>query len=398
MKKESIKYKKGGINFTISNKNEKWWIDYYRPEVGEWKGKSAKERRKRGSTKQNATKEGLEYVKKTTIPLIVEHFFFKNSFDEIKPQHEWTLDTWSEHYFESQLGKNKPQTISNKKKHYQKHISPVLGRRPIKELTFLNLQQWQTSMLQKKVPRTNKLYKIQTVTTVRIVFFGILEHAVKAEIIQKNYFSSIDSPKTFRNLEAEQKADEINPFTTDEMNLILENTTGYLKNFILLMRYTGIRPGEIIALEWDDIDFERRVIKITKTRNKRKESEPKTVSSTREVDMLSLVKEALEAQLELTKGKEKVFMSMFHKPFYSHDIIAKLFKELLVKLKIPTRPLYNLRHTFASQAITKGVNILWTSRMLGHKDVSITLQVYAKFIIEDDIIRLKNIEELDKIL
>jgi len=397
MKKEPIYYKKGGIKFTILEKNGKYHLDYYRPEVGEWKDKSAKERRVRGSSKIQANTDGLEHIKKVTIPLIVE-YFYKNSFDETENGKEWTLDEWSKHHFENQVGKNRNQTIISKQQHYIKHISPALGRRPVKEITFLDLQQWQTQMLKKKVKRTGKLYKIQTVTTIRVVFFGILEHAVKAEVIKKNYFHSIDSPKTFRNLHKQQKAEDINPFTENEMKLIIANATGYLKNFIILMRYTGIRPGEIIALDWDDIDFQRRVIFVSKTRRKNIETDPKTESSEREVDMLSRAKEVIEEQLWLTKGKEKVFLNQYQKPYYSHDIIAKIFRELLVKLEILPRPLYNLRHTFASQAITKGINILWVSRMLGHKDVSITLQVYAKFIIEDDDKRLKNIEKLDKIL
>ncbi len=57
--------------------------------------------------------------------------------------------------------------------------------------------------------------------------------------------------------------------------------------------------------------------------------------------------------------------------------------------------MYNLRHTFASQMISRGVDVLWVSKTLGHKDASITLKVYAKFIEEDDK-RLKNIAEIDK--
>lgn len=263
---------------------------------------------------------------------------------------------------------------------------------------YLDLETWQTNILKKINPKTKKLYKIQTITTFRSILFSILEHAVKAEILEKNHFKNIPSPKTFRNLSEEQKPSDINPFTEDEMHLILKNATGYLKNFIIVMRYTGMRPGEIIALGWEDIDFQKRVIYVCKTRRKKIENATKTESGMRKVDMLLKAKEALENQLSLTKGKEKAFMSMFDEPFYSHDIIAKLFRELLIKIGILPRPLYNLRHTFASQAITKSVNILWVSKMLGHKDISITLQVYAKFIVENDDKRLKNIEKLDKIL
>lgn len=60
--------------------------------------------------------------------------------------------------------------------------------------------------------------------------------------------------------------------------------------------------------------------------------------------------------------------------------------------------MYNLRHTFASQMISKGADILWVSKMLGHKDPSITLKIYAKFVKEDDEIRFKKIAKIDKFM
>nr|WP_281175049.1 tyrosine-type recombinase/integrase [Sulfurovum lithotrophicum] len=60
--------------------------------------------------------------------------------------------------------------------------------------------------------------------------------------------------------------------------------------------------------------------------------------------------------------------------------------------------MYNLRHTFASQLISKGADIVYVSKMLGHKDVSITLKIYTKFIEEDDEIRFKKIEKMGTIL
>jgi integrase len=384
MKKEPIYYNCGNVKFTILIKNNYYHLDFYTP-AGD---------RKRKSTKKNVTKENLQYIKKELIPDILVLL----GQEPTTEQKEWTLEEWAIKHFELQEGKNRPQTMRSKKQHFYKHIYPMLGKRLISSINYLDLQTWQTEIMTKINPITKKKYKIETVSTYRAVFFGILDHALKADIILKNYFISVPSPKTFSNLPLEQKAKEINPFTQKEIEIILKNTNGYIHNFIKLMLFTGIRPGEIIAFEENDIDFKRRVIKVTKTRRASKENDPKTKSSFREVDMLLGAKEALEAQLELTKGQEKIFMSMFHKPFYSHDIISKLFRELLIKLEIPPRPLYNLRHTFASQAITKGINILWISKMLGHKNVSITLEVYAKFIVEDDEIRIENIEKLDKIL
>lgn len=78
-------------------------------------------------------------------------------------------------------------------------------------------------------------------------------------------------------------------------------------------------------------------------------------------------------------------MNSSEKPFYSHDVIAKKFKKLLESND--KRYLYQLRHSFATKMISEGEDILWVSRMMGHKNADITLKTYAKAY---DISRNKN--------
>jgi len=75
-------------------------------------------------------------------------------------------------------------------------------------------------------------------------------------------------------------------------------------------------------------------------------------------------------------------------------VVGVNFKRILKAAGVKARVLYNLRHTFASQLIAKGADIVLVSKMLGHEDVSITLRIYTKFIEEDDEIRLKKIEKM----
>jgi len=156
-----------------------------------------------------------------------------------------------------------------------------------------------------------------------------------------------------------------------------------MKNLIKLMVATGIRPGEIVALKWKDIDFKRKIIKVYKTRIRRKgggyiDGPVKTSASRREVDMLPLAEEALKEQLKLTYNDPEgyIFLNRDGETFYSHDIIGVNFKKILKRVGVKEMVLYQLRHTFASQMISKGADIIWVSRTLGHEDVSITLQKY----------------------
>ena len=103
-------------------------------------------------------------------------------------------------------------------------------------------------------------------------------------------------------------------------------------------------------------------------------------------------------QKELTGKYEYIFLNQSKRPFYTHDVIGVNFDKILRKSGVKDRPLYNLRHTFASQLISKGADITWVSKMLGHKDVAITLKIYTKFIQEDDETRLKKIAKIDKFM
>jgi integrase len=161
---------------------------------------------------------------------------------------------------------------------------------------------------------------------------------------------------------------------------------------------TGMRPGEIVALRWSDIDFVRKMIHVSKTRLRNEDGQTKTKASTRYVDLLPIAENALKMQQEQTGTLEHVFVNSSQKPFYSHDVIGVNFQRILKKTGIKARPLYNIRHTFASQLISKGADIVWVSKMLGHKDVSITLKIYTKFIEENDEVRLKKIEKMGTVM
>ena len=127
----------------------------------------------------------------------------------------------------------------------------------------------------------------------------------------------------------------------------------------------------------------------------------KTQLSVRYIDIFPQLEDKLIELYEETGNYPTVFISHFKKPFYSHDILNKRFRELLFNIDIKERSIYNLRHTFASHMISNihnGVDILWVSKTLGHKDVSITLKVYTKYINEDEIDRLNKLKKLSEVL
>ena len=378
---KSIKYVYGELKFTIKEQFGHWYLDFYLPS-GE---------RQRGTTKLKATTENLKVIKRQVIPDIYEGLG-KEPIGIEEEAKTWTLQDFAEEFFELQKTQIRPHTLERNIMHYNNHIAPYFGKKELGNITPLEIERWQNQLLQK--------YKHLTVQKFRSILFSIYDKALHNDLVLKNPLEKVTAPKVQNNI----KIEEINPFTEKELNQIIEHANGYMKNFIKLMAATGMRPGEIIALKWSDIDFEKRTIKVERTRLRAKKGEDivdgltKTMSSNRFVDMLNATYDALIAQSKLTNESEYIFLNQSNMPFYNHDIIGVNFRKTLKQSGVKARPLYNLRHTFASQMISKGADITWVSKMLGHKDVSITLKIYTKFIQEDDETRLKKIAQMDKFM
>ena len=373
---KSTKYIYSDIKFTIFERHKKWWLDFY------WKKK-----RIRRSTELSASQDNLKVIKKQIIPDIIVGFGLKIEEAVNEDKKEQTLNEFAQEFFEMQRARKevREHVIDKNIAHYNKHISPFFGHKKLIDIDIEELDKWQIQLLQN--------YKHLTVQKFRSILFSILTEAVRYKRIGDNPLSFVKAPKLKYKIN-----EDINPFTMKELVKLSNIEEGYMKNFIFLMASTGMRPGEIIALKWNDINFVKKFIQVNKTVVRGNEGDVKTHSSNRFVDMLPQAELYLKRQLNLTGNQEFVFLSSFHKQFYSHDIIGVNFKKILKKSGVEARKLYNLRHTFASQMISKGADIVWVSKMLGHKDVSITLKIYTKFIQEDDDMRFKKIEKMGTIL
>ena len=378
---KSIKFIYGDMKFTIKGQDGHWHLDFYLPNGD----------RKRGSTKLQTTDENLKKIKKQVIPDIYEGLG-KESIGIEEEVKTWTLQDFAEEFFELQKTQIRPHTLERNIMHYNNHIAQYFGKRELSSITPLEIERWQNQLLQK--------YKHLTVQKFRSILFSIYDKALHNDLVLKNPLEKVTAPKVQNNF----KIEEINPFTEKELNQIIEHANGYMKNFIKLMAATGMRPGEIVALKWSDINFQKRTIKVERTRLRSKKGAEivdgltKTMASNRLVDMLNATYDALIAQFKLTNNSEYIFLNQLNMPFYNHDIIGVNFRKILKQSGVKARPLYNLRHTFASQMISHGADITWVSKMLGHKDVSITLKIYTKFIQEDDETRLKKIAQMDKFM
>lgn len=271
--------------------------------------------------------------------------------------------------FESlRAGENSRRALTQKNyiQILQRDILPYFGDMDIAEITSFKVKSWQNELLKRVKP--------QTLNNTRGILNTIFNDALAEEIIDKNPLSLIKRPKADKT--------KIYPFSLEEIKKIIAGADGWFKNYLILAFFSGSRVGEMLALKWEDVDFENNTIRINKSIRSGIVSKPKTKASIRVIDMLPIVKSALLRQYELTKDMQNIFISNRKTGFaYSQSVLIAYWYKLLRKLNIPKRTLYQTRHTFASIMISKGEDPVWVGcKMMGHENIAMTLSVYTKYV------------------
>lgn len=242
----------------------------------------------------------------------------------------------------------------------------LFRRIPLNKITPMDLRTWQTRLL-------NSGLSGSRVHNIRTVFRGIFKDAVDEKIITENPFDKVEG--------VSKGEPEINPFTMKEVKEIIANSEGFFKAMVTVAFFTGLRTGELISLEWGDINFIEKKISVRRSRRSGITKKPKTKNSIRQVDMLPVVEQALREQYKHTGlGGKDVFISQRGQGFSNAGTLTQNYwHPLLKRCLLGSRDFYNTRHTFATMMISNNEDILWVSKMMGHKDSSVTLKIYAKY-------------------
>lgn len=152
---------------------------------------------------------------------------------------------------------------------------------------------------------------------------------------------------------------------------------------IFLCLYTGLRIGEILALEWSDIDLKKAELNVSKTchdskdrsgKYERSVNAPKSLTSSR---IIPIPKQIIPLLHERKKKSRSPFVVASGQDIISVRSYQRSFELLLKKLEIPHRGFHALRHTFATRAIECGMDIKTLSEIMGHKNPTVTLNRYA---------------------
>lgn len=174
---------------------------------------------------------------------------------------------------------------------------------------------------------------------------------------------------------------DVQPFSLDEVKLILETVRTDYRNYFTVRFFTGMRTGEIDGLQWKYVDFDRRLILVRETIVNGEEEYTKTDGSQRDIQMSQVVFDVLRMQEKATRSKSKfVFCNRDGKPLAHKNVTNRVWYPLLRYLVIAPRRPYQCRHTAATLWLASGESPQWIAMQLGHTTTEMLFRVYARFV------------------
>jgi integrase len=278
------------------------------------------------------------------------------------------------------------------------HIVPYIGARPLQRLSTQDIETWHTTLLTRG-RKARKGYEeaggglsARTVGHCHRLLSKMLNEGMRHGLVGRNVCRLQGAPKT-----AAKEVAILSPEQVNELPTLLHGHA--LEAPALISLHTGMRRGELLALRWENVDFEEEKIlvreSLEQTRNGLRFKGPKTASGKRDITLPAIVvdilqahrKRDLERRIGLGQGKpsgrDLVFPAWDGTPWPPNNLSSdwsKLSHELGLGVSF-----HALRHTHASFLLDLGnVEVVTISKRLGHSSPAVTLAIYAHLIRQDD--------------
>ena len=357
---------------------------------GRWEGRYASARDERGKIKYGyvygkSYKEAKEklIVKKASSFVEYRRSVHKS---DIKTVGDW-IEIWRNNIVKYQVKESTYASYTHKLK---KYASNRVRKIKLSQLKKSDLEELIVDLKGKELSN-------RTINT----FLQILGECIQSAK-QRGYIS--DNPcKQVKRLKSDNK--EIKALSTMEQ-LVLEELAQKEQYgiIILLPLFTGMRIGGISALEWEDIDFENKLIRVNKTLQRiSKETGKKakteiTIGTTKSNKVRYIpISDRLFKILKKYKGKDcsEKYVVTCRNSYVEPRLITYHFKRILKKAEMNTVTYHALRHTFATRCIEKGVDVATLCHLLGHESAKTTLDIYTDSMLEQRRVAISKLDSLE---
>ncbi|MGI2024511.1 site-specific integrase [Shewanella glacialipiscicola] len=301
-----------------------------------------------------------------------------------------SIKSYVEQYLSSRKHEVAPSTL-NSETCKAKKVIKLVGKHAINSLCHSDIIQ-----LRQKL---HKSYANKSINEFYIILRAIFNNAFRDGVITRNPMDGIQNLSVCHA--------EPNPFTRAELTALAQTEVLCLsgKNAFQLCALTGLRISELLAISWEDIDFINAKLKVKIALVDKQYKTPKTAGSQRTIELCASAISILTQQKLITGHRKARKVSVLQRdnktkkienlslvfyntqtnqPFISATQFNKtFFTPFLVSAKVKHRGAGQLRHTFASQALTSGISKEWIARQLGHESTAMIDIHYARWMCAD---------------
>lgn len=297
-------------------------------------------------------------------------------------------EMWRTNWLEKEVSEN---TISLRLSSLKNHIIPVIGHLRMNKITTLMLLDLMDN-LTRKDGREGEL-SVSTKQEVHKVLVSVFKRAIDWNILKENPMDQVHMPSEKRT-----QNQDLNIYSKDEVKLLTEILKSDLAPyhwfiFIRLAIATGMRRGELLGLEWQNINLKTGIVNVIQMISKKNdgghETKPPKFNSIRSIHLSEAIvndlnKYKLHCKEEKIKLQHKwietnhdwLFFNEKGKHFHV-DTPTKWWRRFLKRNQQKLTRLHDLRHTSATLLIEKNVHAKIISERLGHKKISTTMDIYG---------------------
>ena len=281
----------------------------------------------------------------------------------------------------------RPTTFLSYRGHVERHLVPALGRLPLQQLTGAQINAFYAKLMSQGGDDGKRKISPSTVRRIHATLHRALKDAVRWNQIPRSPAEAADPPRAACGADHEMKVWSLKELKT----FLAQERESRLYPLWLTLATTGMRRGEVLGLRWQDLDLEAQSVSIRQTRvmagYQPLLSTPKTRRGKRLVALdpatVAALKETRRGQKEeglaagsLWKESGFVFTREDGQPYHP-ERVSTLFVQAVKKAGLPRIRLHDLRHTYATLALSAGVHPKIVSERLGHANIGITLDCYS---------------------